>query len=269
MRQTGLLFALTVVLAGNPAARGADNGPYNDAVVKFCESKVGKQVGAGECSHLADEALRVAGAEFTQTGADGKKIPDSPAIGDYVWGKRVKTYSYDEKAKKLVDSDPSAKCQPGDIIQFDAVKLTDGATFPHHTAVVRTVDDAGNPSGMYQQNVKLPKGGDGRIVMKSPLRVQKMIAGSMMIYRPSAPANPLPYQFTLTNNSKSESVEFIYCGRKAKLGAANTRDGFRILWATRGADSIYIDGKGYRVTSRKGYEFYTNSDGKIGIREVE
>ena len=69
-------------------------------MLKFCESKEGKRVGGGECSHLANEALRVADAEFTQVGADGKRVPDSPSDGDYVWGKPLKTYSFDANTKK-------------------------------------------------------------------------------------------------------------------------------------------------------------------------
>src|SRR5580698_6014408 len=166
-RALPLVFFLTFavpVLAAEPK----ELPPINAAVLKFCESKEGKRVGGGECSHLANEALRVADAEFTQVGTDGKRIPDSPDQGDYVWGAKLKTYSFDANTKKVSDSDPKVKCLPGDILQFRDAKTSNGTTFPHHTAIVRTVDDAGNPTGIYQQNFSLPKGGDGRVVQKSP-----------------------------------------------------------------------------------------------------
>lgn len=273
MRRAALsLVAVGVglVLAWSRQLQSADSPPaLNAAVIKYCESKLGKRVGGGECSHLANEALRVAGAEFTQTGADGKKIPDSPNPGDYVWGTLIKTYSVDEKTRKVTDSDPKVKCLPGDIIQFRGVKTSEGVTAPHHTAIVRTVDDAGNPTGIYQQNVNQVKGADGRVVVKATLNPAKLIRGSMLVYRPEPATNPMPYQFSLTNNSNSDKVEFLYVGRKGSLGKTNTSDGFRVIWASRGSDTLYIDGKGYPLATRKGYEFYTDKDGKIALREVE
>ncbi len=271
MRRAALRLGLiVVVLAGSARIGSADSPPaLNAAVLKYCESKLGKRVGGGECSHLANEALRVAGAEFTQTGADGKRIPDSPNPGDYVWGTHIKTFSVDEKTRKVIDSEPKARCLPGDIIQYRQVKTSDGVTAPHHTAIVRTVDDNGVPTGVYQQNINLPRGGDGRVVQKSALNPMKMVSGSLIVYRPEAQTNPLPYQFTLTNNSKSDKVEFTYVGRKGTLGQTNTKDGYRVIWASRGSDTLYIDGHGFTLTTRKAYEFYTDKDGKIGLRELE
>ncbi len=49
------------------------------------------------------------------------------------------------------------KCQPGDVLQFKGVKTANGFQFPHHTSIVQSVDDAGNPTAMYQQNFKAGK----------------------------------------------------------------------------------------------------------------
>jgi hypothetical protein len=269
MRRFFLLVGFMTVMVPCVAADNKDLPPLNAAVLKYCESKEGKRVGSGECSHLANEALRVAGAEFTQVAADGQRVPDSPGAGDYVWGTKVKTYSFDPMSKKVLDSDPKMKCLPGDILQFRDVKTSNGFIFPHHTAIVRTVDEAGNPTGIYQQNIQTPKGTDGRFVQKSQLQTMKMISGRIMVYRPEKATNPLPMQFTLTNNSKSKSVEFVFCGKKAKIDGPNAADGFSIIWASKGADTLTVDGTTYKIASRKGYEFFTTAEGKIALAEVK
>lgn len=264
------LYALIALLLPSPPARADDAAPYNAGVIKFCEAKLGKRVGGGECSHLADEALRVAGAEFTQVGEDGKRIPDSPNPGDYVWGKHLKTYSFDSTARKAVDSDPKIKCQPGDVLQYRGVKTADGTIAPHHTSIVRTVDAAGNPTGVYQQNLRQAKGGDPRLVVKSPLAPLKLTAGEIMVYRPSKPTNPAPIQFTWNNNSKAKKLEFTYFGKPATLGTPNTAEAYRIVWGSGpGSQSVTVDGVTYQLATRKGYEFYSTADGKIALRELE
>jgi hypothetical protein len=270
MRRVFLVVGILAIPVRIHAAEPTELPPLNAAVLKFCETKEGKRVGGGECSHLANEALRVADAEFTQVGTNGKRIPDSPAEGDYVWGTHVKTYSYDSKTKKVDDSDAKMKCLPGDVLQFRDVKTANGFSFPHHTAVVRTVDGDGHPTGIFQQNVFLPKGGDARIVHKSGLQTLKMTSGSIMVYRPEKPTNPFKLQFSWTNNSKSKTVEFTWLGNKDKLGTPNTADGYRIVWATgQNADTVKIGDMEYKIKSRLGYEFYTTEDGKIALREVK
>jgi hypothetical protein len=266
----GFLALVVPTLAAPSTAEPAELPPLNEAVLKYTESKVGKRVGGGECSHLINEALRVAGAEFTEAGADGKRIPDSPETGDYVWGTHIKTYTYDAKTKKEADSDPKAKCLPGDILQFRDAKTANGFEFPHHTAIVRTVDDAGNPTAIYQQNAQIPKGGDPRVVHKTGLQILKLTSGRIMAYRPEKPMNPSPSQFTLTNNSKSKTVEYTYFGKKNMLGATNTSNGYIVIWGRgKGANMLSVDGMDYTLEPRTAYEFYTTDDGKIALREVK
>ena len=57
-----------------------------DRMVVFLDAMCGKRVGGGECAHAAFEALRIAGGEFTAAGLGA----DTPAPGDYVWGKLLK-----------------------------------------------------------------------------------------------------------------------------------------------------------------------------------
>jgi hypothetical protein len=270
MQRLSMVVGFVMIAVPTLAAEPKGLPPINAAVVKFCESKEGKRVGGGECSHLANEALRVAAAEFTQVGTDGKRIPDSPDQGDYVWGTKLKTYSYEAKTNKVSDSDPKVKCLPGDILQFRDAKTANGSTFPHHTAIVRTVDNAGNPTGIFQQNVSVPKGGDGRVVQKAGLLPLTLTSGRIMAYRPEKPTNPFQIQFTWTNNSKSKTVEFTWFGKKDKLGTPNTSDGYRMVWASgREANTLNVDGIDYTLSNRMAYEFYTKEDGKIGLREVK
>jgi hypothetical protein len=269
MRWAMLLTGGVLILASRSSAAPADPTPLNTAVVKYCVSREGKRVGAGECAHLATEALRVAGAEFTRVGPDGKQIPETPEPGDYVWGSLLKTYSINPKTGKLADSAPKNKCKPGDILQFKNVKLADGYTYPHHTSIVAEVDKAGNPTSVYQQNVAPPEGGDGRIVRKYKMQPLGLLQGKISVFRPEPPTNPAAFQFTWTNNSKSDTVEFIYYGKKDTLGAPNTVGGHRTVWGNNRADQINVGGKDYVMTSRKAYEFYTTKDGEIGFREVK
>src|SRR5947209_14848770 len=82
----GLAVALALTAAGNqkkndPKAKKAPT--LGDKIVTFCEGKKRKQVGDGECTALATEALTAVGAK--------PHSKDDPKEGDYVWGDRVFT----------------------------------------------------------------------------------------------------------------------------------------------------------------------------------
>src|SRR5262249_52763675 len=108
----------------------------NQRVLAFSQSHLHTKVGGGECAQLVSEALRVAGADFM--------THDPHNNGDYVWGTLITTMSHGSS---------SARCQPGDIIQFQNVSLTSGWTLTHHTAIVAAVDSLGRPTQVYEQNV--------------------------------------------------------------------------------------------------------------------
>jgi hypothetical protein len=164
---------------------------------------------------------------------------------------------------------PKAKCQPGDIMQYRDVKLGKGTT-AHHTAIVRTVDDNGNITGIYQQNAPSKDSDDKRTVSKADFQVLKMSAGKIWVYRPVPPQNPSPVQYNIINNSDTKTVEYLFTGTTHKLGEANTADGFRCVWATgKTANILVVDGSTYRLAPRMAYEFYTTKDGKIALREVK
>jgi hypothetical protein len=82
----------------------------NQAVVAFANARMGEQVGDGECWTLAAEALKSARAK--------------PAAG-YTFGREL---------------DPTELPMPGDVIQFETVRLG-GLTLglPNHTAVINRV----------------------------------------------------------------------------------------------------------------------------------
>ena len=107
--------AVAVVLAAGLAA--ADEPTKNEKIVAFAKGKLGEQVGNGECWTLAHEAVKAAGAK--SSGA----YKDSPAKGDYVWGKLV--YGVGIKDGKLYEENTTDKLkpEPGDIIQFRDAKF--------------------------------------------------------------------------------------------------------------------------------------------------
>lgn len=208
------------------------------------------------------------GGGFTRIGADGKKIPDSPANEDSVWGTLAKTYKVDDKKIIIDDSDPKKKCRQGDILQIRDVKLANGYSYSHHTAVIAEVDTAGRPQTVYQQNIAPPGIADGRIVRKFVFRAQELRAGYMVVYRPEATTNPATMQFTFTNNLKSVNVSFSFNGKPADIGKPNTGNGWRFVWLS-GEAKVTLDGKDYTLTTRKAYEFYSAKDGKTGFREIK
>src|SRR4051812_21297607 len=69
----------------------AEPSPLNEKVVEFTRSKVGQKVGDGECTALALEALRHAGARL-------------PGQGQESWGEEVTSLN---------------AVGPGDILQFE------------------------------------------------------------------------------------------------------------------------------------------------------
>ena len=112
-----LAAVLLILLAAAPASRPADL-PLNAAVLKFVTAQVGRTIGDGECTRLASEALRSAGAKRNR---------------GYLWGRPL---------------DKGEAPRPGDIVQFESCvfegrdarhwwRVTMG--LPHHTAVVKAV----------------------------------------------------------------------------------------------------------------------------------
>jgi hypothetical protein len=164
------LFALVVTIAAAEPKNG-----LGTKIIAFSKVNLGKQVGGGECAHLASEALKESGGE--------PRAKDNPGEGDYVWGQLVVTLEAGDKGAKWKGAITDLK--PGDIIQFRDAKFegqrgkgTYFQTAPHHTAVVRTVDAANKVVKVYEQNV-----GGQRVVLEGEYRLSDLKAGWLRVYR--------------------------------------------------------------------------------------
>ncbi len=175
-----------VVLAGGagPAAgqkQKAEVPPLNAKVLDFAKKKLGEQVGDGECSTLANDAVRSAG------GKDNTSYTDSPAPGDYVWGELV--YGVSARGGKLT-ADPAATKKavaPGDVVQFRDAKFSGpspgGGTYTlsaeHHTAVVAAVTADGKTFQVLHQNWN-----GNKTVAEAVLATRDLKKGWIKVYRP-------------------------------------------------------------------------------------
>lgn len=173
------LLAFALVLAAIPEDNPA---PLNAQIVNYCKTYVGQTVGRGECSDLANGALKTAkGAGVTK---------EHPKPGDYVWGNLVYILEKGNEVYPATGFKPVA----GDIIQFRDVEVgkttvhPDGsstwykATYGHHTAVIGAVREDGSWL-LYEQNSNQRRYvTEGNFV---PADIQK---GYLRVYRPK----PLP-----------------------------------------------------------------------------
>jgi hypothetical protein len=170
-----------IAVAFGLAASGlaADTEDLNPKVVKYAKSKVGKQCGDGECTGLAIEALKAAGAKGFRA------FPDSPANGDYVWGEIV--YTLEIKNGQVNEQlEKGQKVKPGDIAQFRDCQFVGrnaigpyATSAPHHTAVVLSTQ--GRTLTILHQNHN-----GRRVVGQSRYNLADLKAGWVRIYRPVA-----------------------------------------------------------------------------------
>lgn len=136
--------------------------PLNKQIVKYVESVMGQQIDRGECWNLANQALKLVNASWD---------------GMYVYGKPI-----DFKTQTVY---------PGDIVHFNGVvvKRTEGfttitETMEHHTAIIVKV----YAKGIYElahQNTSF----SGRKVGTSPIDLNGVVKGKVIVYRPIPYAN--------------------------------------------------------------------------------
>ncbi len=245
-----LLPIIALMLAATPAS-GAE---YGEKILNYCSNKWLVKVGSGECAHLATEALRSAGAEFTRNG-----MGDSPATGDYVWGKRIKRL--DANGSKVVDSAPSSKCKRGDILQY----RLGTSSKTHHTAIVAEVDSKGYPYLIYQQNYN-----SNRYVTQDNTDLFAQLrakGGYIQVYRAVDPVSRSRTEFTVRNNSSSSSVSYKVGSTSYSIGKADSSSGFSSIWNTASPVKLTVSGTTYTISHRAAYEFYT-SGGKVLLRKI-
>ena len=158
-------------------ALAADTEDLNSKVLKYARSKIGKQCGDGECTGLAIEALKAAGARGFRA------FPDSPGNGDYVWGELV--YTLEVKNGRLADQlEKGQKVKPGDIAQFRDTQFSGvnaigpyATSTPHHTAVVLSAQ--GRTLTVLHQNHN-----GKRVVGQHRYNLADVKGGWVRIYRP-------------------------------------------------------------------------------------
>jgi len=128
-----------------------DMGPLNKDIIDFCEANLGKKVGDGECSHLAEEAFRSVNAKPIQF--SGKT---------YIWGREVTS---------------GQKVLPGDVVQLEDCKFANSSA-SHHTQVIRRV------LGPKRYEVLEQNASGRRTVGPGELDLNRLLQGSVKIYRP-------------------------------------------------------------------------------------
>jgi hypothetical protein len=174
MRTLILLTALWGITASEDASPRT-----NDKIVKFCKDQLGKRVGGGECTHLAEAALKHAGAK-PRTAFKG-----CPDRGDYVWGELVYALESQEDSQKEMKV-PKMSIQPGDLIQLRDARFKGRnlrgqsyeMTYPHHTSIVLALK-VNNVITVLEQNVN-----GKRKVMENTYQLKDLKTGRLRVYRP-------------------------------------------------------------------------------------
>jgi hypothetical protein len=212
----------------------------NQKIVGFCNYYKNRRVGGGECAHLATEALRYSGADFIRNGT---------------WGNLVTQMKVQNG--RLVDTNPRAAVQPGDIIQFQNVKYSNGGIAVLHTAIVASVDASGRPNAVYEQNVN-----GTRYVRIDPINLRTMISGTASIYR-AVPRVDVAgrVQFALLNNTNSvKSVTVCFNGKAVgtvTLDRCNTVNSYKTVWyqnSARGTWTLFYAGRSYPLSNGIAYQ---------------
>ncbi len=243
----------------------------NSKVTTYLASKVGKRCGGGECAHAVSEALRAAGAEFAPPDLGS----DQPAAGDYVWGNLVKSIS-NLNGKAWSDSKPTAKIMAGDVIQYrntTFVYSNTTARSTQHTSVVASVNSAGFPTAVYEQNFNRI-----RSVRKNQIDLKKLTTGYVQIYRPKTRKNRLgQFKFTVTNKTNLPLAASLRLGNVAigslNLAANNTIASYQTGWVTLTGTPAAItlripNGSDVTIAQAGAYEIFTTTSGNSIIRRT-
>jgi hypothetical protein len=142
-------------------------------VLAYAERHVGQQVGNGQCTALAIDALQSAGARTI--------IGPSGPWTNYVWGALVLA----EAGGGRVVAGSYGAVQPGDVVQFSDAEFvlntptySSWQSYPHHTAIIEGYLGNGKFS-ILQQNV------NGNMkVQRGVIDFTQLTAGNVWVYQP-------------------------------------------------------------------------------------
>ncbi|MEX0726095.1 MAG: hypothetical protein WD065_07485, partial [Planctomycetaceae bacterium] len=176
MFRSPLVFVICSTLAF--ASQPADVHPVNEKVLEFSRDSIGKEIGSGECTGLAQEALEAAGAKPFHA------FVKNPQNGNIVWGElayELEVKNGERHEEKLAN--PAV--ESGDIVQLSNVLFEGRGARPYrmftqqHTAVVNFVSKDGSKWNVIQQNVNGKKS-----VTKGVYLLNDLKKGSIRVYRP-------------------------------------------------------------------------------------
>jgi hypothetical protein len=143
-------------------------------VLAFAESHLGTQVGDGQCTSLAMQALQSAGAR-SDFGVWGSQA-------NYVWGTAVLVeLGHGRGGSASLGS--YAAVEPGDVVQFSNADFSGSGSaqmFPHHTAIIEAYLGNGRFS-ILQQNVN-----GTMTVQQAVLNFSQLRTGTVWVYQPVA-----------------------------------------------------------------------------------
>jgi hypothetical protein len=148
-----------------------------------------------------------------------------------------------------------------------------GGRFPHHTAIVAEVNERGQPTAVYEQNIG-PPGRTDRTVRRSRIDLDRLTGGWARIYRPEKrpPHKPGRFEFTVINNApEARDVDIVAGTRRLftlHLSAENTERsyGHATVSATSAPTLVVGEAKATAVDGAC-FEVFTKG-GRVAIRRL-
>ena len=153
---------------------------YSDEIASWSESKMGQQVGDGECWTLANEALKAIGTKASSMGREACMSSQSYVHGALIYSYIPATSPYPDPRGGIRE----ASVARGDILQLLSAhfKSKDGrsekwAGAPDHTAVVVGVEP-NDVLSVVEQNI-----GGVKKVREGTYDMSELVKGEVRIFR--------------------------------------------------------------------------------------
>ncbi len=159
----------------NNSRANLDGNRYSERVARWCESKMGKRVGNGECWTLAREALLAISDACEKRGVEPCFVTQGSRHGQLI-------YDYTASDSSRLPSMTQAGVARGDIIQFHKAYFYKGGVHrqvgaPSHTSVV-TENRGRGVIEVVEQN-----GAGGKVVSRGSFDFKAMKKGNVRIFR--------------------------------------------------------------------------------------